>query len=586
MGWPYRFIDLSTEEVQLRRETLDRYGAYAHYSALAPIVLALLVRLGSYLRRRWQQSAAYDAVPDSPVLKERRQSWSGNLEAKIRKGKWWLDDDVYFMGQHWGQKDQWVFGLAWASWLLVLSVLETGDDYLHITKRFGIIVASQIPFQYLLALKSFSPIAKVFGTSHEELNKWHRVLSRVTLSLLVLHVMFYLNFFVAKGLVQKRLFAPIVFAGVVAFATMNMMTSTAAAAVRRYSYRIFFVTHLVGAFAVPPLVFFHAKSARLFMAKALVVFLIDIVVRRLRTVTAPSKLETVPGTNLVKISASIPQDKVNAFCARPGSHIYLSVPPAARSGAGPMSSKAMLFEFLFNPFTVAAVDEEAGNLTLVARELDGPLTKHLGRFANAGTGTHDNKVPLCLEGPYGAASLHFDKLISHSVDRVLLIAGGVGATFTIPIYQAILQDNPNTKVDLVWSVRSAGDVTWAMSAGKSTKSVLDDPNVQIYYTGDALDSDATGPMAGLPAETNPEGEMEMSAISSPGPSRNRLTSQQHRKRPDLRKIIDDVFKKGAEERIAVLVCGPSAMGREVREYVGAWVMRGREVVWHNEGFGW
>ncbi|KAK1994298.1 hypothetical protein LX36DRAFT_660705 [Colletotrichum falcatum] len=398
--------------------------------------------------------------------------------------------------------------------------------------------------------------------------------------------MFYLNFFVAKGIVQKRLFAPIVFAGVVAFAAMNMMTSTAAAAVRRYSYRVFFISHLAGAFAVPLLVFFHAKSARLFMAKALVVFLIDLTVRRLRTVKAPSKLETVPGTNLIKISASIPQDKIDAFRSRPGSHIYLSIPPAARPGAGPLSSKAMMFEFLFNPFTVASVDEETGDLTLVARELDGPLTKHLGRFANAGTGTRDGKVPLCVEGPYGAASLHFDKLIGPSVDRVLLVAGGVGATFAIPIYRAILQDNPNTKVDLIWSVRGAGDATWAMAADKSTKSFLDDPNVQVYYTGDVLNSDDTGPMAGLSAETNPEGEMEMSTMLPRSPGRNRLTSEQRRKRPDLRKIVDDVFRQGAEERVAVLVCGPSAMGREVREYVGAWVMRGRKVVWHNEGFGW
>ncbi|KZL72053.1 ferric reductase like transmembrane component [Colletotrichum incanum] len=586
MGWPYRFVDLSQDEVQLRRQTLDRYGSYAQYSALVPIVLALLVRLGSYLSQRWQAGAAYDAVPNSPVLKKRRQSWTGSWDAKIRKGKWWLADDVYFMGQHWGQKDQWVFGLAWASWLLVLSVLETGDDYLHLTKRFGVIAVSQIPFQYLLALKSFSPIAKVFSTSHEELNKWHRVLSRVTLSLLMLHAMFYLNFFVAKGIVQKRLFAPIVFAGVVAFAAMNMMTSTATAAVRRYSYRVFFVTHLIGAFAIPPLVFFHAKPARLFMAKAIIVFLIDLTVRRLRTVMAPSKLETIPGTNLVKISASIPQNKVNAFRTRPGSHIYLSVPPAARPGAGPTSSEAMLFEFLFNPFTVASVDEETGDLTLVARQLDGPLTKHLGRFANAGTGIDDGKVPLCIEGPYGAASLHFDKLISSSVDRVLLVAGGVGATFTVPIYQAILQDNPNAKVELVWSVRGESDATWAMAADKSPTSVLDDPNVHIYLTGDALNSNSTGPMAGLPAETNPEGEMEMSAMSPRDGRRNRLTSEHNRKRPDLRKIVDDFFKQGTEERVAVLVCGPAAMGREVREYVGAWVMRGREVVWHNEGFGW
>ncbi|KAJ0163500.1 Ferric/cupric reductase transmembrane component 2 [Colletotrichum tanaceti] len=585
MGWPYRFLDLSQDEIHLRRQTLDRYGGYALFSAFTPILLALIFRLWSYLSRRWQASAAYDAVPNSPVLKKRRQSWGGGWDARIRKAKWWLADDVYFMGQHWGQKDQWVFGLAWASWLLVLSVLETGNDYLHLTKRFGIIAASQIPYQYVLALKSFSPIAKVFRTSHEELNKWHRVLSRVTLSLLVLHAIFYMNFFVEKGIVQKRLFAPVVFAGAVAFATMNMMTSTAAAAVRRFSYRIFFVTHLIGAFAIPPLVFFHAKSARLFMAKAIIAFLIDLTVRRLRTVTASSKLETILGTNLVKISASIPQQKINAFQNRPGSHIYLSVPPAARSGSGQSSSKAMLFEFLFNPFTVASVDEENGSLTLVARQLDGPLTKHLGLFANAGDGVDGGKVPLCIEGPYGAASLHFDTLTSSAVDRVLLVAGGVGATFTVPIYQAILQDNPNAKVEFVWAVRGAGDATWAVEADEAPQSMLDDPNVHIYLTGDALHSDSTGPMAGLPAETNPDGEMEMTAMPH-NRKLNRFTSARYRRRPDLRKIVDDFFRQGIEERVAVLVCGPAAMGREVRNYVGTWVMTGRDVVWHNEGFGW
>ncbi|OLN94295.1 putative metalloreductase AIM14 [Colletotrichum chlorophyti] len=584
MSWPYQFLDLSKDEVQLRRETLDRYASYAQFSALTPILLALVYRILSYLSHRWQSGAAYNAVPGSPDSKRRRKNWADSWDAKITKAKWWLADDVYFMGQHWGQKDQWVFGVGWASWLLVLCVLETGQDYLHLTKRFGIIAVSQIPFQYLLALKSFSPIAKVFRTSHEELNKWHRVLSRVTLSLLFLHATFYMNFFVEKGIVQRRLFAPVVFAGVVAFAVMNAMTSTAAASIRRYSYRVFFITHLIGAFAIPPLVFFHARSSRLFMAKAIIVFLIDLTVRRLRTVMAFSKLETVPGTNLIKISASIPQSKADAFRSRPGSHIYLSVPAAARPGDGPTSPDALLFEFLFNPFTVASVDEETGDLTLVARQLDGPLTRHLGSFANAGTGIQNGKVPLCIEGPYGAASLHFDKLINSSVDRVLLVAGGVGATFTVPIYQAIVHDNPNAKVELVWSVRGAGDATWVM-ANDAPKSILDDPNVHVFLTGDALNSGSAGPMAGLPAETNPEGEMEMNTLNRDR-RKDRFTSEHYRKRPDLRKIVDDFFKRGAEERVAVFVCGPEAMGREVRQYVSAWVMMGREVVWHNEAFGW
>jgi len=61
-----------------------------------------------------------------------------------------------------------------------------------------------------------------------------------------------------------------------------------------------------------------------------------------------------------------------------------------------------------------------------------------------------------------------------------------------------------------------------------------------------------------------------------------------RRRPDLRKIVDDTFRHGSAdgERVAVLVCGPAGMARELRAHVGAWVARGRDVWFHDEGFGW
>lgn len=59
-----------------------------------------------------------------------------------------------------------------------------------------------------------------------------------------------------------------------------------------------------------------------------------------------------------------------------------------------------------------------------------------------------------------------------------------------------------------------------------------------------------------------------------------------RGRPDLRMIVDEVFKGGEEGRIAVLVCGPVGMGRSLRKEVGRWVEQGREVFWHKEEFGW
>ncbi len=69
-------------------------------------------------------------------------------------------------------------------------------DYLHLTKRFGAIAVSQFPIQYLLALKSLNPFAFVFQSSHEQVNRWHRVLGRLIYALLCMHAMLYLNYFI------------------------------------------------------------------------------------------------------------------------------------------------------------------------------------------------------------------------------------------------------------------------------------------------------------------------------------------------------------------------------------------------------
>jgi len=57
-------------------------------------------------------------------------------------------------------------------------------------------------------------------------------------------------------------------------------------------------------------------------------------------------------------------------------------------------------------------------------------------------------------------------------------------------------------------------------------------------------------------------------------------------RPDLRMIVDEMFKGAEVGKIAVLVCGPVGMGRSLRKEVGRWVEQGREVFWHKEEFGW
>ncbi|KAI0475088.1 ferric reductase like transmembrane component [Xylariaceae sp. FL0804] len=576
MAWPYQFLELNDAEKHVRRQSLDRHALYAQLSALLPVAVFLALRLGTWLLKKWpspqQQRGAYSAVPDSPMLKEQRLSPAGSWESRARRAAWWLGDDVVLFGRAWGQRDEMIAGVAWTVWLLFLCVVGTGHDYLHLTKRLGGVAVSQFPVQYLLSLKSLNPFALAFKSSHEQINRWHRVLGRIIYFLLILHGCFYLNFYVQQGLLSEKVVQLVPALGIIAFTGMHILNTTALSVVRQYSYRVFFISHLLIALALPPIIYFHADHAAFYVAEALVVFIVDIAKRKYDTIVAETVFEIVPGTDLVKISASMPPQKTTRFRDSPGGHVYLSLPPGSRVDKLPISPAHLVFDFVFSPFTVASTDDVSGNLTLVARLRNGPMTTALAQFAKS----PDVKIPIAVDGPYGCAN-HFPNLAGSEFDRILLVAGGVGATFILPIYNWIANESPAARAQMIWAVRGAGDATWPVPVGG--KSILEDDNIHLYLTGDLFESGSSG--AG--PSRGSEG-IEMQSVFK-GPSRNRSTAQA-RRRPDLQKIVDDVFRLGSEDRVAVLVCGPEDMARELRSHVAAWVKRGRRVWFHNESFSW
>lgn len=127
MAWPYKFIDLDDAAKQARRQALDRYGIFAHVSALAVLALFLLYRGGGFLFNKFKSNrTAYDVLPASPGLKWQRQQASGIWAAVGRKVAWWLEEDVRFLGKNWGQRVEFIFGSIWTLWLLFLCVSGTG----------------------------------------------------------------------------------------------------------------------------------------------------------------------------------------------------------------------------------------------------------------------------------------------------------------------------------------------------------------------------------------------------------------------------------------------------------------------------
>ncbi|KAJ3579127.1 hypothetical protein NPX13_g1436 [Xylaria arbuscula] len=576
MSWPYQFLDLDTAQKQARRHALDRYGFIAQLSALVPIALFLLYRLVAWgiARATGSDRGSYATVPNSPVLKRQRLSAVGSWSAHSRRIAWWFGGDVVFLGWNWGPRDQMILGTAWAIWLLTLCVVGTGNDYLHLTKRFGIIAVSQFPIQYLLSLKSLNPVALALSSSHEEVNRWHRALGRVIAVFVTLHGVFYFNFYYQNNLLGQKITSLVPVLGFTLLAAMYLLYGTALLVVRQYSYRLFFITHLLIALALPPVIYFHAHHASLYVWESLVVFLADIATRRFGLIIAETKVELIPGTNLIKLVSTIPRNKIARFANNPGTHIYLSIPSASRPNKNPIAAAHLVFEFSFNPFSIAVVDENTGELTLVARRHSGPMTRALAGFAsNTSAGP---QVKLAIDGPYGCAK-RFPNLATSQFDRVLLVAGGVGATFTLPLYRWIVAENPAARVQMVWAVRHAGDATWPATGGG--KGILDDDNIQLFLTGDIIENADDSTRISDDSE-----DIEMLSMSNDDHTTQTLLSSD--KRPNLQIIVDDFFRQGAEDRIAVFVCGPEAMARDLRSHVGVWVSKGRYVWWHNESFAW
>jgi NAD(P)H-flavin reductase len=437
------------------------------------------------------------------------------------------------------------------------------SDYLHITKRFGEVAASQFPMHYMLSMKSvYSPMALVFNSSHEELNPWHRLSGRILYSLLALHATWYLNFFIQAGVLAKRLTNLDVIIGVTAFIGLTVISTTSLAFVRRWSYRVFFVLHVIIGVTILPLLFFHVSHLRFYIIEALAIFIFDFVCRKLDTTTGFATVTSVPHTKLIKLKIPIPASKIKRFHAAPGQHVYLSIPPESTP---PTTGSPSIHDLILNPFTVADVGLK--DITLVLRTRSGPTTKaieNLGHLTKA-------RPPINIEGPLGS-SRRFTNL-AQNYDRILLVAGGVGATFTLPIYQHLQEQfesearSPD-RLTFAWSMRSAAEASWAVELDTGTK-IDDDENVKIFLTRTRADS-LSHDQEPIPVDGSIELD-ELTEIDEP------VEATGGRDRPDIEKIVDEVFRAGNEERVAVLVCGPAGMAKEVRKEVGKWVSKGRDV---------
>ncbi|OAP61226.1 hypothetical protein AYL99_03427 [Fonsecaea erecta] len=575
-------LTLTASELEERRHQLNRAGFHAW---LSPIVLMV----ATYLYRRCFRPALFPSKsPSSP----------SPVQLSLRRAAWILQTTyIPEFGPLWIQ----LLGLMYAAWLLYLTFRNTGDDYMHLTKAFGHVAISQLPVHYLLALKdtTYSPFRWATSLTHERLNPVHRLFGRIVHGFLAAHAVLYLRFFVTMGLLPKRIKDPDVRCGILAFWMFNFLGLLSIPAVRRRMYHVlFYRSHVLLSGFVIPVLWAHVPYTRLYVAQVAAIWALGGWARRStrRTTTVQAlRPENIPGTELVRVTFVV--NRASALGRpTPGQHVYV------RRVGGMVGPKT--------PFSIADVQSSVrrgeGQLMevlVVLSNTGGPGTSFFASLSMpalkeeaAAMTTHE----IQLEGPYGEASVYLAPILRSGLDTpVLLVAGGVGATYVLPIYTALLKARRRPHADgdargrrggrikMVWLVKTHADAQWgidllASRLAEGEAEGLPEPDVDVYITTVSSSSSTAGR----------DDSVVASRVSMRKKKEDIIHVHPLGHRPSLGSIVDEVLNSSSspppdrDDEATVFVCGPRTLSRDLRALVGRRVLsEGRKVRWFEEVFG-
>lgn len=278
-------------------------------------------------------------------------------------------------------------------------------------------------------------------------------------------------------------------------------------------------------------------------------------------------IEVLPG-NAMRITLRL----ARPWTFKPGQHIFLTIPSVglwtshpfsiAWSDAppphlhprdlekGPRTSQP-------TPPTTDTLAQPPTSISLIVRRRTG-FTDHLHRKA-LDTPNHRLSLPVLIEGPYGNTHP------LHSYGTVMLFAAGVGISHQLPFVRALLAGHAAgtvaaRRVLLVWIIRTPDHLEWIrpwMTAVLSMPGRRDVLRVQLFVT-------------------RPRCSKEIHSPSS--------TVQMFPGRPNVEALVE-MEVRGRVGAMAVSVCGPGALGDDVRGAVRRG-MGGRNMDFLEEGFGW
>ncbi|KAI1301984.1 ferric reductase NAD binding domain-containing protein [Xylaria venustula] len=470
----------------------------------------------------------------------------------------------------------------------------------NFASRFGWMAAGNLAFVVFLALKN-TPLAILTAYSYERLNSLHQIAGYTTLLYAILHAALYTSYFMINGYTDI-LRENVVTAGIVSGFAM-FFTVFAGMTLQRAKYELFYIIHLALFVAIVVALGFHRPSLD---ERTLIITIViaslwvsDRLIRiaRLAYNSLNNEATVFPlpngGTRVVI--------KKPIIRARPGKHCYVWLPH--------------IRSFETHPFTIAATEP----MELVINTHSG-FTKDLHQFATQNPGKN---LKVSVEGPYGTVPDPME------YDKVVLVAGGSGATFTIGLAADMirrLSPDSTKQIEFIWVSRSHHSIEWFTEHLNHllTHECAPKIGLKIHLTKvSAIQKlDEVAPIPRLSSQLFTLVESKPASISEKATPRlstetysiaprdedlekkdslSRVESREANRsttdnlslpiiygRPDIETSIREAISSAAkDERVLVAACGPQGLVNTVRNTTASCIrVDGPSVELHCEQFGW
>ncbi|KIK63905.1 hypothetical protein GYMLUDRAFT_422562 [Collybiopsis luxurians FD-317 M1] len=463
-------------------------------------------------------------------------------------------------------------GLSFSHFLLMLIWLGTitlpafyATNAFTDPVRFGWIAAAQLPFVYAFGTKN-NVIGVLLGVGYEKINFMHRHSARIVLVAVNVHSLGYIyKWCIAKDFMEE-IAEPKNYWGLIGLICIDGLFLFSTEIFRKKAYNLFIATHISSLTVLIVAMLYHYRGTVYWAYACAAFYLLDILLRVLKTRVASATLRPIPELGLTRVE--IPN--INSGW-RAGQHVRIRV---VSSGMGLIGWSEV------HPFTIASVSDSQEGLVLFCKKA-GDWTNKLYNLANT-CSSEDNirRVSVMVQGPYGGLG----NTMAASFSAAMFVCGGSGISFATSVIQELIQKDLDSQsrvkcIELIWTVQDASCLVPMLPLFTSMiqQSVFTPIRISVFYT--------RAPTGKFPFSDN--FFQSTSLTLSPG----RPKFQRHFEEIITRSVsLNSSPKSAGSSGLFVGVCGPVALADSAFDAAGRIEPYHRDQIGgvevHAETFGW